>query len=49
LIGKLLKVIVPGIAYLCVGTVVEQVVGVTYLVAVGALTRDRFYELIATA
>lgn len=49
MIGKLVKIIVPGIAYLCVGTVVAQAVAVTYLVATGALTRDRFYELIATA
>ncbi len=49
MIGKLLRVIAPGIAYLCVGTVVAQAVGVTYLVATGALTQDRFYELIATA
>jgi len=48
-IGRIVKLIVPALVYLCVGTVVAQAAAVAFVVATNTLTRDQVYEMLAVA
>jgi hypothetical protein len=48
-IGRVSKLIIPALTYLCVGTVIAQVGAVAYLIAAGSFGGGRLYQVLAVA
>lgn len=49
MIGRIFKIMVPAVVYLCVGTVVAQAAAIAFVVATNTVSSDQLYEMLAVA